>query len=1106
MFKVGGIANPDKIYTKQVVDTAGAKKICVRAYEDHPYGAYYTKALTITVNPSPTEIVLAPSAVAQGAESDTLVGTLTTTGGTNPYTYSLVNDAIGGTGACAAGDFADNASFKVGAGANADKILTNATVTTGAKKICVRATDSAVPAANYTKALTITVNPPPTNIVLEPSAVAVGTLTNNVVGTLTTTGGAGTITYSLVDNATGGMGTCVLGTDNINNAMFQVGAGHNLGKILTNAPVTTGDKKICVRATDSATPAAYYTKNIIITVNNLPTNITLAPSAIGEGAAANAVVGTLTTTDPESGWETFTYSLVTAVGTGGGTCAAVDYANNGMFQVGLSGGNLDKIYTKATVTPGAKKICVRSTDNGAGSLYYTKAITIAVNAAPTALVLGTPFINQGAAADTTVGTLTPTGGTGPYTYLLVNNTTGGTGTCAAGDFADNASYKIGECGYADKVLTNAVVATTGTKKICVRVTDSASPATYRTQAITITVNAAPTNVALAPSGVMVGTLTNIVVGTLTKTGGAGTITYTLVNNATGGMGACAAGNFADNAMFQVGAGANSGKILTNATVTTGAKKICVRATDSATPAAYYTKPLTITTNNPPTNITLSASTVAENSAYGTAIGNLTTTDPDAGETFIYSLVTAPVGTCVAGDSADNTKVQIATAALKVYGGIDYETQTTLKICVQTTNAAVPADKFQKAFTITVTDANDAPTNITLAPSAIGEGAAANAVVGTLTTTDPDAGQTFAYSLVTAVGTGGGACAAGDSVNNGMFKIGGGSSDQILVNTTVTAGAKMICVRSTDNGAGSLYYTKKLTITVYAPPTPQSPSGAVYTGNPVFTWTKPAGATQYALYVYTNATPSVVKFANYVTPTCGTSTCSYTPTLNLTAGNYKWAVKAGNNFGDFGAYSTWLNFTASAPAAPTPQLPSGAIYSGNPAFTWTRPAGATQYALYVYTNATPSVVIFASSAITPTCGTTTCSYTPTLNLTAGSYKWAVKAGNTIGWSAYSTWLNFTPSAPAAPTALTPSGPIATGNPTFTWTRPAGVTQYALYVYTNATPSVVKFATYVTPTCNASTCSYAPTLNLTAGNYKWAVKAGNTAGWSAYSTWITFTVSN
>ncbi|MCJ7529660.1 MAG: hypothetical protein MUO64_01350, partial [Anaerolineales bacterium] len=191
----------------------------------------------------------------------------------------------------------------------------------------------------------------------------------------------------------------------------------------------------------------------------------------------------------------------------------------------------------------------------------------------------------------------------------------------------------------------------------------------------------------------------------------------------------------------------------------------------------------------------------------------------------------------------------------------------------------------------------------------------------------------------------------------------------------------------------------------------------------------------------------------------------------------------------GEFVAWLNYYYARwvlPAVPTALTPSGAITTGNPTFTWTRPAGATKYALYVYTTA--NVVKFASSAITPTCNASTCSYTPTLNLTAGSYKWAVKSGNTNGWSDYSAWRNFTISAPAAPTPQSPSGTIAIGNPTFTWTKPAGATQYALYVYT--TTNVVKFANYVTPTCGTSTCSYTPTLNLTAGSYKWAVKAGNT----------------
>jgi hypothetical protein len=88
---------------------------------------------------------------------------------------------------------------------------------------------------------------------------------------------------------------------------------------------------------------------------------------------------------------------------------------------------------------------------------------------------------------------------------------------------------------------------------------------------------------------------------------------------------------------------------------------------------------------------------------------------------------------------------------------------------------------------------------------------------------------------------------------------------------------------------------------------------------------------------------------------------------------------------------------------------------------------------------------------------------------------------------------------------PYSPIPTGNPTFHWTIPFGATKYALYVYTTA--NVVKFANYVAPTCGMFTCSYTPTLNLlTTGSYKWRVRAGNTAGWSAYSTWMVFGVGS
>ena len=55
----------------------------------------------------------------------------------------------------------------------------------------------------------------------------------------------------------------------------------------------------------------------------------------------------------------------------------------------------------------------------------------------------------------------------------------------------------------------------------------------------------------------------------------------------------------------------------------------------------YAKSFTITitdVNESPTDLALSSTSIAENSATGTEVGTLSNTDPDSGDTFTYSLV------------------------------------------------------------------------------------------------------------------------------------------------------------------------------------------------------------------------------------------------------------------------------------------------------------------------------------------------------------------------------------------------------------------------------------------------------------------------------------
>ncbi|HEV2772208.1 MAG TPA: cadherin repeat domain-containing protein, partial [Thermoleophilaceae bacterium] len=146
-------------------------------------------------------------------------------------------------------------------------------------------------------------------------------------------------------------------------------------------------------------------------------------------------------------------------------------------------------------------------------------------------------------------------------------------------------------------------------------------------------------------------------------------------------------------------------------------------------------------NAAPTDISLSNSSVAENEPAGT-VGTLSTSDPDAGDTHTYTLVS---GT---GDT-DNASFEIAGDKLETKASLDHETRPSLSIRVRTSDGK--GGTFEKALTITVTNVNEAPTDISLSPSSVDENRPAGTEVGTLSTADPDAGDTHTYRLASGTG-------------------------------------------------------------------------------------------------------------------------------------------------------------------------------------------------------------------------------------------------------------------------------------------------------------------------------------------------------------------
>jgi hypothetical protein len=492
-----------------------------------------------------------------------------------------------------------------------------------------------------------------------------------------------------------------------------------------------------------------------------PTDINLSSSTIIENQPVSTLVGTLSSVDGDAG-DSFTYSLVPGAGD----------TDNGSFSI--SGDNLVTNATFDFETKSSYTVRIMSTD--ASSLTFEKAFAITIvnsNEAPTDISLSASAIPENQSSNTVVGTLSssdPDAGDS-FVYSLVS----GTGS------TDNASFNIS--GNNLRTSSSFNYESKSSYSIRIRTTDALGLNVEKAFVITVTdVNEAPTDISLSNSTIAEGLPIGSLVGTFSSTDpdAGNTFTYTLVS----GTGST------DNGSFTI----SGGQLLSNAIFdyeTKSSYSIRVRTNDGS---LGFSKIFTITivfSNQAPTDISLSSTSIAENQPVNTVVGLLSTTDPNSGDSFTYSLVAG-------AGSTDNSSFNISGNQLRSSAVFDMETKSSYSVRIRTSDGSLT---FEKAFTITVTFSNQSPTDISLSINTISENLAANSIVGLLSTTDPNAGDTYTYTLV--AGTG--------STDNGSFNI---NSNQLRINSPFdfeTKSSYSIRVRSTD--AGSAYFEKAFTITV-----------------------------------------------------------------------------------------------------------------------------------------------------------------------------------------------------------------------------------------------------------------------------------------------------
>ncbi|MDI1360041.1 MAG: DUF4347 domain-containing protein, partial [Methylobacter sp.] len=235
------------------------------------------------------------------------------------------------------------------------------------------------------------------------------------------------------------------------------------------------------------------------------------------------------------------------------------------------------------------------------------------------------------------------------------------------------------------------------------------------------------------------------------------------------------------------------------TTLSGSNTFQARVTNSGGSSTAYSHSYTLDTIAP--SITGVTVPNASMKVSDTVTATLTVAD-DGGVT--YTLASSTIdGFTVSNLSRTNSTTYTAQFTV-TENGADIAAASTIPLSLVLTDTAGNSNT---AYTTAINQASDAinahtPTDVALSNATVQITAGANAVVGSLSSTDGTTGDTFTYTLVSGTG----------STNNASFNI-SGSNLRATTPSGLSAGSYSVRVRSTD--AGGNFFEKAFTVTVSA---------------------------------------------------------------------------------------------------------------------------------------------------------------------------------------------------------------------------------------------------------------------------------------------------
>ena len=466
-----------------------------------------------------------------------------------------------------------------------------------------------------------------------------------------------------------------------NSADFETKATYNL-------TITADDDEANSSSLD-------YTINVT-NVNEQPTSITLGSTSFNENSLSETI-GVISTADDDSS-DSHTYEL--------------SGADAESFEIVSSSLKLKDSISANYEVKNSYEITITSTDSGGLTASEDFSLTVNdINDAPSSLSLSASSVAENSSG-TEVGTLSSTDEDtdDTFTYALsgtdkdffeLSGTTLKLKEASTADFETKSSYDV-------TITTTDAGGLSKAQDLTVNVTD---------------VNDNPTAVALSSSSFDENT-SGSDVGTLSSTDEDTDDTFTYALSGT------------DKDFFELSGTTLKLKEASTADFETKSSyDVTITTTDAGGLSKAQDLTVNVTdVNESPTDLGLSETAVAENTA-GVEIGTISTTDPDADDTFTYTL---------SGDDADSFEVSGSSLKFKDSVSPNFENKSSYAINLTATDSGELT--FEEAFTVTITDANDAPSAIEVSNLQTDENSI-GALLDSIVITDEDAAsETYSYEI------------------------------------------------------------------------------------------------------------------------------------------------------------------------------------------------------------------------------------------------------------------------------------------------------------------------------------------------------------------------